>query len=140
MAHFAKLNDINRVVTITCVDNSHLYDINNPESGVESEARGIDFLQRLYNEPEARWVQTSYNGNFRKNYAGVDFLYDEERDAFIPPKPYNSWTLDEETCRWVPPTPRPDEADRSFHVWDEESLSWKKQVWDADAGAWVNAE
>jgi hypothetical protein len=78
------------------------------------------------------WVQTSYNTQggqhrlggtpFRKNYAGIGYTYDFQRDAFIPPKPYNSWTLNEDTCLWQPPTPMP--TDGKMYDWDEETLSW----------------
>jgi hypothetical protein len=74
---------------------------------------------------EFLWVQTSYNGNFRKNYAGVGFTYDKTRDAFIPPQPYPSWTLNEDTCLWDAPTPHPD--DGKVYSWDESTLSWIEQ-------------
>lgn len=79
------------------------------------------------------WVQTSYNTHggqhpegkpFRKNYAGIGYIYDPERDAFIPPKLFSSWLLNEQTCLWEPPIPMP--IDENFYVWDEESISWKK--------------
>ena len=69
------------------------------------------------------WKQTSYNRSFRKNYAAVGYTYDVSRDAFIPPKPYNSWTLNEDTCLWQPPVAQPD--DGNMYAWDEESLSWR---------------
>jgi hypothetical protein len=78
------------------------------------------------------WVQTSYNTQggqhlmggkpFRKNYAGIGYTYDAQRDAFIPPKPYNSWTLNEDSCLWQPPTPMPDNG--KMYDWDETTLSW----------------
>lgn len=115
MAHFAKLDDQNVVLQVIVVHNNELLD-----NGVESEAKGIAFCQSLF--PNTRWVQTSYNGNKRKNYAGVGFLYDPIRDAFIPPKPFPSWVLDEVTCRWQAPVAYPDDGKR--YVWDEASQQW----------------
>ena len=77
--------------------------------------------------------RTSYNGNIRKNFAGIGFTYDEDRDAFIPPKPYESWLLDEETCRWEAPTPYPD--DGVMYEWDEETTDWVAVVWESDTPA-----
>lgn len=115
MAHFAQLDNQNTVLQVIVIHNNELLD-----NGVESEAKGIAFCQSLF--PNTRWVQTSYNGNIRKNYAGVGFLYDPIRDAFIPPKPYPSWVLDEATCRWEAPVPYPTDGER--YVWDEDSVSW----------------
>lgn len=93
MAHFAEL-DANGIVTqVIVVNNSELLD-----NGVESESKGISFCQSLFG---GTWVQTSYNGNIRKNYAGIGYTYDEPRDAFIPPKPAEgNWILNEDTCLW----------------------------------------
>ena len=77
--------------------------------------------------------RTSYNGNIRKNFAGIGFTYDEDRDAFIPPKPYESWVLDEETCRWEAPTPYPD--DGVMYEWDEETTDWVAVVWESETPA-----
>jgi len=77
--------------------------------------------------------RTSYNGNIRKNFAGIGFTYDEERDAFIPPQPYESWVLDEETCRWEAPVPYPD--DGVMYEWDEETIDWVAVVWESDTPA-----
>ena len=74
-----------------------------------------DFIDDLPNKEQ--WIQTSYNHNIRKNYAGVGYSYDEVRDAFIPPKPFDSWTLNEETCNWEAPTPYPD--DGQIYNWNE---------------------
>jgi hypothetical protein len=119
MAHFAELSEDNIVTQVIVVANAELMD-----DGTESEAKGVDFLESLYGH--RNWKQTSYNANMRYNYAGIGFTYDAGRDAFIPPQPFASWTLDEATCRWVPPVPYPD--DGSLYRWDE------------DAGAWVNVE
>jgi hypothetical protein len=87
---------------------------------VESEAQGINFLESLYGH--RNWKQTSYNGNRRRNYAGIGFSYDPQRDAFIPPQPFGSWTLDEATCRWVAPVQHPE--DGGMYRWDEEAGAW----------------
>lgn len=92
MAHFAELNENNIVLRVTVVANDVLKD----ENGVEQEALGLEHLKHL----GGRWVQTSYNNNIRKNYAGIGYTYDKDRDAFIPPKPEGNCVLNEETCRW----------------------------------------
>lgn len=120
MAHFAKLNKDNVVVAVVVIHNNELLD----ENGQESEAKGIIFCKNVLDK-HATWVQTSYNGKFRKNYAAIDYVYDIERDAFIPPKPYPSWALFEKTCTWVPPIPKPDDQKR--YLWDENTLSWAEQ-------------
>ncbi len=95
MAHFAKIeNDV--VVQVIVVDNKDTADAN----GVEKEYIGAAFCERLLG---GTWKQTSYNGNFRKNYAGLGYTYDPARDAFIPPKPSDDATLDEATCQWIVP-------------------------------------
>ena len=101
MAHFAKLD--NNIVTDVIVSEKDF---------INSGAVGDSFL----------WVQTSYNNNFRKNYAGVGHTYDKTRDAFIAPKPYPSWTLVEDTCQWQAPTAMPD--DGQAYTWDEDTTSW----------------
>lgn len=93
MAHFAELNENNIVMRVVLVDNHELLD----ENGNESEKEGIDFLVNVLG---GNWIQTSYNKNFRKNYAGIDYFYDSTRDAFIPPKPDDSVVLNENTCLW----------------------------------------
>ena len=128
MASFAKLNSENIVITVISVVNEVLKDSN----GVEQEQLGIDFLRTLYNEPNAIWKQTSYNTvggihqlggtPFRKNHAGIGFTYDETRDAFIAPKPFNSWILNETTCIWEAPVARPN--DNNIYTWNEQTLSW----------------
>lgn len=70
------------------------------------------------------WIQTSYNGNMRKNYAGIGYTYDKVRDAFIPPKPYSSWVLNEETCRWEAPVEDPS-TETEFYFWNEENGEWQ---------------
>ena len=115
MAHFAEIDESNSVVSVVVVHNNELID-----SGVESEAKGIAFLTQLYGHN--RWVQTSYNGKIRKNYAGIGFTYDSARDAFVPPQPFPSWLLDDESCQWVPPVPMPSDGQR--YRWDEATLAW----------------
>jgi hypothetical protein len=115
MAHFAQLDDQNTVLQVIVIHNNELLD-----NGVESEAKGIAFCKSLF--PNTRWAQTSYNSNIRKNYAGVGFLYDPIRDAFIPPKPYPSWVLNETTCQWNAPIPYPTDGER--YVWDEATQTW----------------
>jgi hypothetical protein len=94
MAHFAELNENNAVLQVIVVHNNELLD----DNGVEQEAKGIAFCQGLLG---GRWIQTSYNGNTRKNFAGIGYVYDAQRDAFIAPQPEgDGWTLDEDTCIW----------------------------------------
>lgn len=114
MAHFAKLNENNLVHQVIVVHNNELL-----VNGVESEAKGIEFCQSLL---AGVWLQTSYNGTFRKNYAGTGYTYDSTKDAFIPPKPFASWTLNETTCRWDAPTAYP--TDGKNYYWDESTTSW----------------
>lgn len=118
MAHFAQLDDNNQVTAVIVVHNNELIDA----SGQESEAQGIAFCQSLYGS-DTRWVQTSYNANFRGSFAGIGSSYDAVRGAFIPPRPYQSWQLDETTCLWNPPVPRPEDDGKRWD-WDEATLSW----------------
>jgi hypothetical protein len=117
MAHFAKIDENNIVIQVIVVDNSDILD----EGGNESEAIGVQFCKDLLG---GNWVQTSYNANFRKNYAGVGDTYDSTRNAFIEPSPYPSWILNETTCRYEPPVARPEE-DVPYR-WDEDTTSWIK--------------
>jgi hypothetical protein len=114
MAHFAFLDENNVVVNVIRVDNSDCLD----ENGNESEEVGIAFCNSII---KGKWVQTSYNNSFRKNYAGIGYAYDPILDAFIPPQNFSSWILDETTCRWNPPVPMPEEGQ---WYWDENSQSW----------------
>lgn len=132
MASFAKLNSENIVTTVVSVVNEVLKDSN----GIEQESIGIQFLKTLYNEPNAIWKQTSYNTvggvhklggtPFRKNHAGIGYTYDLNRDAFIRPKPYYSWILNESTCLWQAPVPYP--IDGEIYHWNEETQSWTLQA------------
>ena len=122
MAHFAQLNDENLVTQVIVVANQDTAD----KDGVENEAIGIAFCTNLLG---GRWVQTSYNANIRKNYAGIGYKYDATLDAFIPPQPFASWTLNEETAQWEAPTPYPDDGKR--YSWDEATTSWVEIVEEA---------
>lgn len=126
MASFAKIGLNNKVIEVQSVNNEVLHDAN----GVEQENIGIDFLTQLTGW--AIWKQTSYNTKsgthknggtpFRKNFAGIGYTYDEDRDAFIPPRPYPSWTLNETTCVWDPPVVKPDDGQQ--YTWNEENQTW----------------
>jgi hypothetical protein len=115
MAHFAKLDDNNVVVSVHVVNNDVI-----TVNGDESEQAGIDFLSNLHGH--SSWKQTSYNGTIRKNYAGVGYTYDASRDAFILPKPFESWILNETTCQWDAPVAKP--SDGKYYKWDEATTSW----------------
>jgi hypothetical protein len=118
MAHFAQLDDSNTVTQVIVVGNNDLL-----VDGVEQESKGIEFCKSLLGQSTI-WKQTSYNGNFRKHYAGIGFTYDSTLNAFIPPKPYASWVLDTETCNWNAPTAYPN--DDKIYMWDEPTLTWKE--------------
>lgn len=121
MAHFSQLNE-NNIVTHTIVVSNDV--LNNTEFPL-SEEIGINFCKSLYGA-DTIWKQTSYHGSFRKNFAGAGYTYDNVRDAFIPPKPYNSWILNEDTCLWESPVPYPN--DGKLYAWDESTLSWVEIV------------
>ena len=126
MASFAKIGLNNKVIEVQSVVNEVLHDAN----GIEQESIGIDFLTKLTGW--AIWKQTSYNTHggvhnkggipFRKNHAGKGYTYDEDRDAFIPKKTYNSWILNEQTCLWEAPIAYP--TDGKSYNWNEQTLSW----------------
>ena len=126
MASFAKIGLNNKVIEVQSVVNEVLHDSN----GVEQESNGIDFLTKLTGW--AIWKQTSYNTSggihknngtpFRKNHAGIGYTYDETRDAFIAPKPFNSWIVNEDTCLWEAPVAYP--QDDNDYKWNEQTLSW----------------
>jgi hypothetical protein len=117
MAHFAKLGIDNIVLEIFVVNN---IDTMTPQ-GEEREEIGVEFLRKLTGHET--WKQTSYSRRFRKNYAAIGHTYDSTRDAFISPKPYSSWTLDEDTCRWKSPIPMPTNENKTY-TWNESTLSW----------------
>lgn len=117
MAHFAEIDDNNRVLRVIVVANSELLD----EDGFENEAIGINFCKSLFGD-STNWVQTSYNGNFRKRFAVIGGTYDVEKDVFINEQPFPSWILDSKTDEWSAPEPKP----AGNYYWSEESLSWVK--------------
>jgi hypothetical protein len=119
MAHFAKLGVGNIIETVIVVSN----DV------ATTEQAGVDFINKLYNTRDV-WKQTSYNGNIRKNYAGIGYTYDQTRDAFIAPKPFNSWILNEDTCTWEAPVTKPqltqEQIDnKNYYTWNEKILNWE---------------
>ena len=114
MAHFALIDENSIVINVLVISNEDILD----ENGKESEEQGAEFCNSLI---PGKWLQTSYNRNLRKNFAGVGYYYDNSRDAFIPPKPFDSWILDEETCRWFAPIPIPENGN---WAWDALSQSW----------------
>jgi len=120
MAHFAELAQDNTVLQVIVVGNDSISNLPFPES----EPVGIAFCQSLLG-PDTRWAQTSYNANFRYNYAGIGYTFDPTpapNGAFIPPKPYPSWLLDTNTFQWEPPVPYP--TDGGIYEWDEATQSW----------------
>ena len=125
MAHFAKIDENNIVTQVIVVSNDDIKDVN----GVEVEEIGVAFCKKLLGA-ETNWKQTSYNNNFRVRYAGIGYSYNETLNAFIPPSPFPSWVLVEETADWqspVGPAPTLTEAQveaRSFYRWNEEELEW----------------
>jgi hypothetical protein len=110
MAHWAELDENNIVIRVTVGNNN--------------DPNGDEGYQWLIDNLGGRWVQTSYNNNFRKQYAGIGFYYDQEADVFIAPTPYPSWILDE-NYDWQAPVPRPDSVDDGFFVWNEDIINWE---------------
>jgi hypothetical protein len=125
MAHYARVNSDNIVVYVTPIPNEIIAD----ENGVEHEEWALENLYKTIPDSVGdRWIQTSYNGNFRKIYAGKGCTWNEELDAFIPPKPFDFWSLNTETANWEAPVPIPENAieeDGPSYVWDEEIGNWK---------------
>lgn len=115
MAHFAQLDENNVVTQVIVVANSDTADA----SGVEKEHIGAAFCERLFG---GTWKQTSYNGNKRKNYAGIGYIYKADIDAFVPPKPYASWLLNETTAQWEAPVTMP--TDGAMYLWNEDNQQW----------------
>ena len=129
MAHFAKLGVGNKVQEVIVINNDVF----------DTEQEGIDFINNLYSTNDV-WKKTSYNTRggvhydengdpddgvaFRKNFAGIDFKYDQARDAFIPPKPFESWLLDSDTCLWNAPIEKPADSDGGYYSWNESTISW----------------
>jgi hypothetical protein len=120
MAHFAQINEGNIVQQVIAVHNNELLD----ENQVEQESKGQQFCTNLLG---GNWVQTSYNALFRKNFAGIGYIFDSTRDAFVPPKPYSSWVLNEETCQWGAPVAMP--IDGKLYTWDETTMQWVQVIY-----------
>ena len=114
MAHFAQIDGNNVVTQVIVVANKDTSDAN----GVEKEYIGAAFCEKLFG---GTWKQTSYNGNIRKNYAGIGYTYNADIDAFVPPKPFPSWVLNNDTAQWEAPTPMPEGG---MYSWDEATGSW----------------
>jgi len=125
MAHFCKLDENNVVTQVIVVDNK---DITDPFTGQEDEILGVAFCKKLLG---GNWVQTSYNNKIRKRYAGIGYSYNKTLDAFVAPKPFESWILKTETADWespVGPAPALTKAQTealSRYEWDEENGAWK---------------
>jgi hypothetical protein len=115
MAHYAKLDENNIVQQIIVVDNEK-----EMKNGIEDEMTGIAFCTDLTGH--TNWKKTSYNNNIRKRYAAIGYRYNQEKDEFIAPQPFPSWTLDDNSD-WQPPTPKP--QDGNLYFWDESALSWQ---------------
>jgi hypothetical protein len=118
VAHFAELDSNNQVLRVVVVDNRDTSDA----SGAEREHIGQAHLEKILG---GTWRQTSYNATMRKNYAGVGYTYDAQRDAFVPPKPFASWILNETTCQWQAPIAQP--QDGKMYTWNEQTTSWQEQ-------------
>ena len=116
MAHFAEIDNNDVVLRVIVVSNN---DTSDGQTGEEVESIGIAFCQRLFG---GNWVQTSYNGKFRKRYAGIGYTYNRQYDAFISPKPYPSWNLNTTTLDWEAPVPYP--TDGKVYYWEEATQSW----------------
>ena len=147
MAHFAEIDDKNIVIRVLVIDDIDTQD----GDGKEDESVGAKYLSDAFG---GTWKRTSYNTHknvhsksgtpFRKNYAGVGFTYDAAKDAFIPPKPYPSWTLNEDSCLWEAPTAKPDDGE--YYYWNEDTTQWKTPPakpddgkiynWDEDTESW----
>ena len=129
MAHFAEIDALKRVIRVLVLANKDTQD----KHGNEVESVGAKYLHDGFG---GTWLQTSYNTKrgvhklegtpFRKNYAGTGYTYDDTRDAFIPPKPYPSWTLNESTCNWEAPVAKPD--DHPFYDWNESTQNWVERT------------
>ena len=119
MAHFARVDKNNIVRAVHVVDNENILN----ENGIEEEDFGIAYLNKIHGTG-LTWIQTSINDNFRIRFAGVGDTYDKEQDAFIPPKPYPSWGLNEDTYQWEAPVSYPD--DGGNYSWNEDTQTWAK--------------
>ena len=117
MAHFAEIDENNIVLRVIVVNNNELLN----ELSIEDETKGKTFCSNLFG---GSWIQTSYNNNFRKNFAGIGYTYDENRDAFVPIKPYKAWVLDSDTCHWNAPINLPADHETVNYTWDSDTNNW----------------
>lgn len=124
MAHFAELDENNVVLRVIVISNDDILD----ENGCECEEKGIELCKTIANDPNSRWVQTSYNSKFRRIYAGLGSIYDQSKNIFYNPEelisPYPSWTFNEEKFEWEPPIPIPTDHFYAVYSWNEETLTW----------------
>lgn len=121
MAHFAQLDENNIVIQVIVISNDDITDENNSEN----EQLGISLCKQLIGDANSIWKQTSYNSNFRKNYARIGGKYLDEYDCFIEAQPYESWILNTETLIWDPPVPYPENYSELTHIWNEDELRWE---------------
>lgn len=128
MAHYARLNSNNIVEQVIVISNE-----DEMVDGVENEEKGIAFCRMLFG-PNTNWKKTSYNGNIRKNYAGIGYSYNPNIDAFVAPKPFPSWNLNADAI-WMPPIPYPE--DGKMYAWHEDTLSWSELEQPAPLTAFV---
>lgn len=125
MAHYARINLENIVTYVTPIPNEMITD----ENGVEHEEWALNHLYTTIPDSVGdRWIQTSYNNNFRVRYAGIGYTWNEQLNAFIPPKPFDSWILDEETVEWKAPIPYPDDTTGAEYAWNEDIQSWVEWI------------
>lgn len=129
MASFAQLDPGNNVINVIRVPDDQLID----ENGQENESLGIQFCKQLLGESTI-WKQTSFSGSFRKRFAGKGFVYNEEHDAFIPPKLFDNWVLDTEDLCWVPPVPQPEPEEGFYYQWIQEENRWEKYEISSEGG------
>lgn len=136
MAHFAQLDSNNIVTRVIVIDNSDIID---SETGKENEQLGINLCRKLLGD-DTNWKQTSYNRNFRKNYAGEGYIWDEGRQAFYTPQPYPSWVLNETTCEWEPPV-RPISGARLADGTEDENKQarqrWSEVEYQNTGNGWI---
>lgn len=128
MAHFARLDENNYVTEVLVIGNENILD----EKGQESESIGIQFCKNIFGQ-DTNWVQTSYNKNFRKRFAGIGKKYIPEKDIFTETHVYPSWTYDVETDEWISPTPRPNDGANYTWSWNEDNQNWEPQYFNPEA-------
>ena len=129
MAHFAKIDENGIVIDVQSVANQTIQD----SEGVEQESLGVAFLNKVHKTDDV-WVQTSYNSNIRKQYAGIGYTYDTTNDVFIISKPYDSWTLNS-NFDWEAPVAYP--TDHKFYIWNEDNQTWDEHIPDQPFNSWT---